>query len=303
METDNYFLATVREHLNLIAREEKLKGRTIGFHNAQYNKIDSFLTAAGKENITVSQVNISLIDEFKEWLYTKTKITSRTHVSRHLRLCREAMHHAVRRGYLDSNCLTSVHLKRDREKVPVSLTTQELNKIEDYEPKSALWRQVKDLFLFQCYTGLSYMDLGSFQLVDDKILTQDGNSFDITWVTSPYGRGKTGRPYWVELTEAARRLLIRHQGDFEVPHNQTYNRVIKKIAARAGVDKYITSHIGRKTFATYMRTQGYSISAVADMLGNTEAVARRHYIEHTKECIMVEMIRVNKWSHYNNKAS
>jgi len=55
---------------------------------------------------------------------------------------------------------------------------------------------------------------------------------------------------------------------------------------------HLTTHIGRKTFATLKHDKGYSAPAIASMLGNTEAVARKHYIGQSKQLIITEIQRL-----------
>lgn len=289
------FLDIVREHLDLEARENNLKKKTIEKHDYQYNNLENFLLFTAQASITVDRVRVRHMEAFKEWIYENTTTNSKSHVSRHLRLCREALHHAVRKEYIEYNCLTSVQLKRDADKSVVSLRAVEVHKFSLYRAGRNTWRIVLDLFLFQCYTGLSYMDLWLFELEDDRITTESGRVFYVTWVTHSLGRGKTSRFYWAELIPEAKEILKRYNGELPRMHNQTYNKIIKRIAKELGIKKHLTTHIGRKTFANIMKSKGYSTPAIAEMLGNTEEVTRKHYLEQAKDCIVIEISRVNRW--------
>lgn len=93
----------------------------------------------------------------------------------------------------------------------------------------------------------------------------------------------------------ARDILNKYSGELPVIANQTCNEIIKKVAIETGIKKHITTHTGRKTFANYMKSQGYSTPAIAEMLGNTDEVTRKHYLEQSKDCVIVEISRVNRW--------
>lgn len=161
----------------------------------------------------------------------------------------------------------------------------EITKFETFHHKDRpQWDVIRDLFLFQCFTGLSYMDLWMFSIVEDR---------GIIWVTCEMGRGKTQKVYWAEYILKAKLILDKYHGLLPHVSNQTYNRSIKKIAKHIGIKKTITTHTGRKTFATLKRHEGYSIPAISGMLGNTEEVTRKHYVSPGKELIMTEMKRVN----------
>lgn len=299
-ESTKKLLNIVREHLDNEAAENNLSEDTITKHGYQYSNLERFLLSIDEENILVNQVKVRHMEAFKNWIFKYTVTKSHGHVARHLRMCREALHYAVRMEWLENNCLTSMKLKRDKEKEVLSCDVFELRKFERFETNKKLWGIIVDLFLFQCYTGLSFMDLWMFELVDDDIILPSGERINITWVTCKTGRGKTQKRYWAEFIPEAKVIYERYENGFPKVWLQSYNRIIKKIAKDLGIKNWwlITTHIGRKTFATFMRNKGYSIPAIADMLGNTEEVARRNYIEQNKELIVSEIIRVNQWNQY-----
>lgn len=289
------FLEILREHMTIEARENNLKQNTVQKHEYQFNNIAAWLQSCGMEKITIAELRPRHMDELKEWLFKHTPTKKQAHVNRHIRLCREAVNLAVRRDYLPYNCLMSVKLKTDKIKEVVSLNDLEIHRFTNTAQGLPFRKLVVNLFLFQCYTGLSFMDLWRFELFEDKITVSGTRNIFVTWVTCATGRGKTGRKYWAELIPEAREILEQYPQGFPEVHVQSYNRALQKIARSMGIQKHLTTHIARKTFATLMRARGFSIPAIADMLGNTEAVARKHYIEQGKEAVTNELVRVNKW--------
>lgn len=275
----------LREHLDIEARENNLKPNTRQKHEFQFNNIARFLHANGLQIAPPADIRPRHMDELKEWLFKNTPTRTHTHIARHLRLCREAMNLAVRREILPYNCLLSMKLKKDKEKTVVSLSTYEVQRFEQYKPKYEFAALCRDLFLFQCYTGLSYCDLWRFVLQNDKI-----GKKKIVWITAE--RGKTGKPFWAIFSKEAEKIWKYYGSEFPEIRVQSYNRTLRKIAKSLGLKKHLTTHVARKTFATDMRNKGYSIPAISAMLGNTEVVARKYYIEQTRELVKIEFLRV-----------
>jgi len=280
------FISVLEEHLKVEQITNQLTTKTIEKHQYKFNNIQRWLQESGNAGILIDDIKIKHMEQLRYWLHQNIKPCSLDHSSRHLRLCREALNFAVSREYIEYNRIQSVKLRRSPAKTITSLEVHEVQKFEAYNnPDRPQWDLIRDLFLFQCFTGLSYMDIWNFQIVQDR---------GIYWVTCSTGRGKTKKPYWAEFIEKAKILLNKYNGTFPKVCNQTYNRSIKKIAKDLGIKKTITTHIGRKTFATLKRHEGYSIPAISDMLGNTEEVTRNSYVSPGKELIINEMIRLKK---------
>jgi integrase len=283
------FLEVVREHMCKDAIENNLSDKTKEKHEFMYNNLSKFLQETALV-LDAHEVKIKHMEAFKIWLMTNTKARSPEHISRHLRLCRNALDHAVNQEYIEANKLVAIKLKKGPEKEVVSLDLNEVERLKAFEPDLLHEAVTRDLFLFQCYTGLSFMDLWLFQVKDESVK----NHKKITFITCEKGRGKNKKEYWTELMPEARLILKSYKGKFPRLHNQSYNRTLRHIAMMCGISKHITTHIGRKTFATLKRAKGYSIPAIADMLGNTEKVARKHYVNRTKELVIAEILKNEK---------
>lgn len=294
-------LDVIKEFLSNEASENNLSDHTIEKHGYQMQNLQWFLMSIGQLDIKVNEIKIRHMELFKHWIFKNTPTKSHNHVSRHLRLCRNACDMAVRMELMDYNNLSSMKLKRDKIKTVISCDALEISRFESYVPIRKSWQLILDAFLFQCYTGISFMDLWLFELKEDEIVLLNGDKMPVTWITCPTGRGKTKRLYWAEFIPEARDIYNKYEGLFPKIWNQTYNRIIRKIANELGMGKWLTTHVGRKTFATIMRKKGYSVPSIADMLGNTEEVARKHYIEMNKELIVLEMIRVKQLNQYNTR--
>ena len=118
------------------------------------------------------------------------------------------------------------------------------------------------MFLFQCYTGLAYSDMRKFDFRD---VQQRGKRLVLHDV-----RKKTGEDFYIVLLPPAIEILNKY--DFRLPlmSNEQYNMRLKLVAESAGIEKNLTSHMGRHTFATLSLNSGIKIEVLAQMMGHAD---------------------------------
>ncbi len=140
--------------------------------------------------------------------------------------------------------------------------------------------QIRDIFLFSCYTGLSYADV--YKLKASEIVTgPDGEK----WINTK--RQKTDTPTRVPLLPSAIAILIKYSDSpicensgkaLPVSTNQKMNAYLKEIGDICGINKSLTFHIARHTFATTITlSNGVPIESVSKMLGHTNIKTTQHY--------------------------
>jgi len=131
--------------------------------------------------------------------------------------------------------------------------------------------EVRDVFLFSCYTGFAYQDV--YNLTPDSIVTGiDGEK----WIATD--RRKTGTPERVPLLPIALEIVEKYRNHIwcrsknrllPVNTNQCYNGYLKEIADVCGIKKYLTTHMARHTFATtILLEQDVPIETVSQLLGH-----------------------------------
>ncbi len=156
------------------------------------------------------------------------------------------------------------------------LTKEEINLI--YEKKFCSERlvRVRDMFLFCCFTGLSYSDLRD--LTEDNIQKGiDGN----LWIIGT--RNKTDIPYKVRLFNIPLALIEKYKSTqedgklFPVISNQKMNEYLFEISNLCGIKKNITCHVARHSFATLCLTEGMPIETVSKLLGHTKIKTTQIY--------------------------
>ena len=150
------------------------------------------------------------------------------------------------------------------------LTEEEVQRIKAKEMPNERLERVKDLFLFQCFSSLSFVDMA---LLEPK----DFHSNEEGTLYLRKNRKKTGVEFFVVLLPEA--VAIARKYHFRLPliSNQCYNNYLKEIGTLCNIDKPLHSHIGRHTAATYLLNRSVHIEMVAKVLGHSTTKQTRHY--------------------------
>ena len=172
------------------------------------------------------------------------------------------------------------------------LTKEELTSLYEGEFGFQRLEQVRDIFLFCCYTGLSYSDV--------QKLTQDNISKGLDgefWIF--IDRTKTGSPSNVPLLPVADEIVRKYKKHPEavnsgkllpVISNQKMNAYLKEIAVVCGIKKHITFHMVRHSFATTVTlSNGVAIESVGSMLGHKNLKTTQIYAKVVQEKVSEDM--------------
>lgn len=148
--------------------------------------------------------------------------------------------------------------------------------------------QVRDIFIFSCFCGLAYIDVKNLR--EENIRT----SFDDKlWIMGK--REKTDVSFTIPLLDIPQKILDKYKGTLPegrilpVPSNQKMNAYLKEIGAICGIEKDLTFHLARHTFATLTLSKGVSIESVSKMLGHTNIRTTQIYARITDAKISNDM--------------
>ena len=211
-----------------------------------------------KENITI----------YDDWLHEKGYSQPTVH-NYHKRMKRY-INEAIKFELIDKDPYSGLHFERGTHQIRKYLTEDELKKIIEAEIPSKTVRQVRDLFVFQAYTGISYADLAKFDFKKD-IAKKNGKMVihDV--------RQKTEETYFIVLLSPALEVLERYKFILPIISNQQYNLRLKIVADYAKIDKNLTVHMARHTFATMCLNNGVKIENVSKMLGHSNIKTTQEY--------------------------
>jgi len=261
----------------------ELRAGTLKNYFSTENYLREFLQEKHKtDDIYLIQLNYRFIVNFENYIRTyKPKKDRRTctnnGVMKHLSRLMKITNMSIRMEWLEKDPFKNYKLrfvKKERD----YLTERELDMLENTFFKPIGLKRVKDVFLFGCYTGLSYIDI--WELVPDQILTGiDGNK----WIHTK--RAKTNEPLKIPLLPKAREILERYREESKhtgkllpVYSNQKTNKNLKEIATACGIHKKITFHVARHTFATTVTlSNGVPIETVSKLLGHTKLTTTQVY--------------------------
>jgi integrase len=235
-----------------------------------YGKIERFLKAKYKvTDLPISELKYKFITDFEYFLKTTDNLDHNTCISYIKKLKKIAAlsvknEWLVRNPFLGFKCVT-----QDVEREV--LTDDEIKLLKDKTLPSLRLEQVRDIFLFSCYTGYAYSEVRA--LTPDHIGTGlDGEK----WIFIK--RQKTDNRSNVMLLPEALELIEKYRKHpdclnsgrlFPVRSNQKYNDYLKEIADLCGIKRGLTTHIARHTFATTITlANDVPIESVSSMLGH-----------------------------------
>ena len=238
---------------------------------------DRFFECIDK-SVSITEINAGVIERFIALMSAEYKSASVASLCTKLKA---VTNYAIGKGYLKQDPWTTIkiHKARPREEW---LSDGELQRIRDLKGLSADVETARQLFLFQCATGISYSDL--MKLGDDDI-----NQINGVWYVAKT-RTKTGVKYTSVILPEGVEIL---QGwGFKVPKksNQKYNLSLLKIETMAGISKHLHSHLGRKIYGTTLLRGGVGIKTVSKALGHsTTAITESTYAFLQSEDIIREI--------------
>lgn len=277
------FIEVAREFIDRNALENDLNPDTVKKHESILSNILMFLMSESKRDIEISGIKPPIMEALKFWLHKNLPTCTASHAARHIEFCKRVLKYSSVMGYVEFSPIEPVKTRRDPTKEVIQLEPLEIIKMIRRSFASDSYNIVCDLYLFQCFTGLSYGDLWGWEIIRDG-----GHQF----ITSR--RKKTDRTFCTPYTPQVDVILRRYDGKLPKITNQQYNRVLKEVAFHLNIDKHLTTHTARKTFATLKNNQGFSLETIADMMGNTPEVARKHYIKGTRSRLINEMDRLKE---------
>jgi site-specific recombinase XerD len=224
----------------------------------------------GTSDFDISRIDFAFIADYEFYLRSVRKMGNNA-VVKHMKMFRKIVNLCLGNGWI--NLDPYLNFKGKYKKVDKAILTRtELELMASKEFASDRLAQVRDTFLFCCFTGLAYSDIQ--KLEKSKIARGiDGEQWIFSQCT------KTNVKSHIPLLPEALQIIDRYK-DYPlcesrglvlpVPSNQKMNDYLKEIAVICGIDKILTSHVAGHTFATTITLQnGVPIESVSKMLGHT----------------------------------
>lgn len=196
-------------------------------------------------------------------------------IMKHMERLDKLMNYAVKLGWIKSNPFDKY--QRSFKKFENGfLTEQQLKRFEEVHLERSALDNVRNIFIFCCYTGLSYIDVKLLKK-SDVVLGIDGSK----WLS--IRREKSDMPVKIPLLPKALAILEKYKGFdklrlLPVCSNQKMNKYLKEIAEKCKIDVKVTCHIARHTFATTVTlSNGVPIATVSKLLGHSKISTTQIY--------------------------
>lgn len=274
-------------------RQEKLIGidiaqSTFNKYDLTYRRLQEFLKVKKrKSDILLNQVDRNFVMDFETYLKTEYKLDTNSS-EKLMRIFKRITTMCFKDGKMSRDPFCNYKLKKVK-KDRGYLTKAELERIIDFEPDNKRLEKVRDIFIFCCFTGFDYSTTAA---LTDKNIAQD--DADDIWIETH--RVKTGTPSKIKLLDIPLSILkkyeLKRDGNYLLPvmSNAKYNLYLKEIAELCCIQKNVTSHLARHTFATTVTyTNGVSIESISKMLGHTKISTTQIYARIVDKTISDEM--------------
>ena len=243
----------------------------------------------GKEDIEFRELNYEFVIGYEHYLKTVRSCSNNTAI-KYISNFKKIVLRAVAKGIIASNPFIQYKPKKTKlNKKPLS--KEELSVLENKEFQNERISTVRDVFVFQCYTGLAYIDV--FQLKKSDITKDEEGNF---WIRT--NRQKTDANIAIPLLPKAIEIMEKYKDhpycidkDIVLPvrSNQKMNEYLKEIAALCAISE-LNTHKARRTFgSTVTLGNGVPIHVVKEMLGHHSVKQTEEYALTEEEAIKTEM--------------
>ncbi|RIW12900.1 site-specific integrase [Algoriphagus lacus] len=291
---ENQFLLEIfkrhNDHMESLVGSEFAPG-TLERYKTSYDHTKAYIRwKFGKDDLEIKKLDYEFISDYEYWFKSVRKCSHNTTV-KYLANMKKIVLDCVKRGWLIRDPFMNYKLVK-KEVHREALTEEELDKIAKRVFSTDRLNQIRDIFIFSCYTGLAYVDVKNLRQ-DQLINGIDGEKWLVTH------RQKTQAPTRLPLLPEALKIIHKYQNHpvvkitgkvLPTPSNQKTNAYLKEIADLCGINKELTFHIARHTFATTITlANGVPLETVSKMLGHKSLAQTQHYAKILDNKVSEEM--------------
>ncbi|MDC0584714.1 site-specific integrase [Bacteroidales bacterium] len=246
-----------------------------------------------REDMALEDLNHQFIRNYELYLKTERKCAHNTAI-KYLKNFKKIVRIALANNWMNKDPFATIKFKL-KPVDAVYLNKEELDIVINKEIGMERLRQVRDVFIFCCFTGLAFSDVKSLKR---QHITTDRNG--ITWIHKK--RTKTDQMSTIFVIEAAKKLMAKYEYEPEliekgavlpVLSNQKMNAYLKEIGIICGINKPISTHTARHTFATTVALENnMPLEVVSKTLGHSSTKMTQHYARTTEALIQKNMEKI-----------
>ncbi|MFV0469848.1 MAG: site-specific integrase [Dysgonomonas sp.] len=242
------------------------------------------------KDIPLKEVNHAFIQDYIHFLKVEKGLSENTLI-RYMKVIKKITNMALANDWITKNPFVNIRF-HEQEVHKEFLTKEELEILRTKEFDIPRLDLVRDVFLFQCWTGLAFVDVS--ELKEEHIVPDNEGNL---WIRK--ARQKTKIMCNIPLLDIPLQILEKYKDHpycqkkgilLPVMSNQKVNSYLKEIADFCGIKKQISSHTGRHTFSTVVvLANNVSLENVAKMLGHTSTKMTQRYAKILDQSILRDM--------------
>ena len=227
----------------------------------RYNRFMKFFKAWGKIKSfeDIKEPNIIAYDKY----LSSKGMKSYSKWNNYHRFLNSFILDAIDAGYIRKNPYKWVNIEKDKSTTGIVkyLSPDEFRKLKGWTMPTNCLERVRDIFVFQTYTCLSYADLRDF----DARRIQEVKGMKVYTGS----RHKTNVPFTIPILSPAWDILMKYEGKLPIISNVKYNEYLKLVAHVVGIEKPVSSHWARHTGATLLLNEGINMKIVSKICGHS----------------------------------
>ncbi len=288
-------LAVFRQHNEDYAKQVgKIKSqRSYWKYCTVYNHLSEFIRQRYKvSDIALKELAPAFITDFELFLRTEKNHCTNT-IWSYMMPFKRIIYMSINNGWLQRDPFYAYSITKEETKRGF-LSKEEIKMLIEGSFKKKSYELIRDLFIFCCFTGLSWTDMAN--LTKENLQTSfDGH----LWIKT--NRQKTGTETSLRLLEVPLRIIKKYEGCSEdgkllpVPCYPNCKNGIKVIAKKCGIEKNVTWHMSRHSFATTVcLSNDMPIETLSKMLGHRSIRTTQIYAKITAEKVSNDMEKLSK---------
>ena len=268
---------------------DRAKGTYPGYHYMRLTLGEFIETKYKVKDLAFGQLTEQFIHDYQTFV-TEEKGYAIDTVRHYLAILKKICRLAYKKRYSEKCHFQHFALPRQSERTPRALSRESFERIRDVEipPYRKTHILARDLFLFACYTGVSYADVVS--ITDENLYTDESGAL---WLK--YRRKKNEHRASVKLLPEALALLERYKDEtretlFPIIHHPNMKRHMKALAALAGIKDNLCYHQARHSFASLITLEaGVPIETISRMLGHSDISTTQVYARVSPKKLFEDM--------------
>lgn len=263
--------------------------RTLDKYILVRNRLQDYIASQlGVKDISLEEVTPKFLSNFDNYLRVEYNMAN-NHAMKIRQKLRTIYKVAIDNGWVSKNPFSTVKIHFDPVERDV-LTKSELTALIQTDMIFDRLEKMRDVFVFACFTGLAHCDVAG--LTKENIITDESGQ---VWLKTH--RRKTSEVVDIPLLEIPQLIIKKYQGMKELNGkllptltNSCSNLYLKEVAVRCGINKTLTFHMARHTFATTVTlSNGVPIESVAKMLGHRNIRTTQIYAKVIKDKLAEDM--------------